>query len=305
MAATKKRRRKRYEKPEFFWIWSALALLHANPAALQGQSYSPLYSPWTTNPINWACQDLNGNYIPGAYFTFSNGVYVNSNAHYHGPVSTEPVSTTAPSTGYSDSSGVISVNLATDLVGQEEYQDITCQYNGYKVNKTYDFAVGYGDLYYTDQPSVWVKTGGTDTGGGTNHGTTAYNRYMTSGAAYALYYATLDYIAANPSVSHICTNDMALYVGGKFDICNTIGLCTYSDGSPQVIPWNSPHSQHDRGTAADVAATGTYQCTHAGGTGVNVAQFITDCVNRGAYAAYSFNEGNHAHCGFSVPTWPH
>ncbi len=98
---------------------------------------------------------------------------------------------------------------------------------------------------------------------------------------------------------------MALYVGGKFDICNTSGLCKDKNGNPIVAPWSSPHSQHDRGTAADVAATGTAQCTNAGGSGVNVAQFITDCTDNGAYAAYSFNESNHAHCGFSVPTWPH
>lgn len=72
-----------------------------------------------------------------------------------------------------------------------------------------------------------------------------------------------------------------------------------------VAPWSSPHSQHDRGTAADVAGVGSAQCANAGGSGVNVAEFIDRCVDNGAIRAYSFNEGNHAHCGFEVPTWPH
>jgi hypothetical protein len=95
---------------------------------------------------------------------------------------------------------------------------------------------------------------------------------------------------------------MALYVGGKFDICNAAGLCPTTG---IVNPWGSPHSQHDRGTAADVAGVGSTQCTNAGGSGVNVDQFIADCVFYGASSTYSFNEGNHAHCGFGVPTWPH
>jgi hypothetical protein len=268
------------------------------------QSYSPILAPQSSNSGTWQCLDQYDHPIPYAYFQFSNGVYFYSNAHYHGPVGTEPVSTSTPSSGYADSSGNFSVTLTTTKVGQEEYQATSCSINGYTAYGNQDFAVGYGDVYYTDQP-IWVKIGGSDTGGGTNHGTTAYNHYLTTSAAYDLYYASEDYLTANPSITQLCTNDMALYIGGKFDICNTLGLCTNSDGSPKVVPWTSPHSQHDRGTAADVAATGTGQCTNAGGSGVNVAQFINDCLNHGGYMAYSFNEGNHAHCGFSIPTWPH
>lgn len=48
----------------------------------------------------------------------------------------------------------------------------------------------------------------------------------------SIYYATLDYLAVHPEISQICTNDMALPFGGKFDLGQD---------------WQSPHSQHDRG----------------------------------------------------------
>jgi hypothetical protein len=123
---------------------------------------------------------------------------------------------------------------------------------------------------------------------------------MKSMPAWQLWYASLDYLAAHPEISKICTNDMALQFGGKFDICALGG-----SGCSGVTPWVSPHSSHDRGTAADVAGVGTTQCANAGGSGVNVAEFINRCVANGAQSVYSINEGNHAHCQFEVPSWPH
>jgi len=38
--------------------------------------------------------------------------------------------------------------------------------------------IGYNDLVYNDDPNVYVKIGGTDTGANAGHGSTAYNRYM-------------------------------------------------------------------------------------------------------------------------------
>lgn len=76
------------------------------------------------------------------------------------------------------------------------------------------------------------------------------NPDLSSGPAYGLYYATLAYLAAHPEISQICTDDMALPFGGKFDLNQD---------------WQQPHSQHDRGTAADVAAIGSLHCANAGG----------------------------------------
>lgn len=115
------------------------------------------------------------------------------------------------------------------------------------------------------------------------------------------YYATLDYLAAHSEVSRICTNDMALPFGGKFDICNFPGAPGCGN---TYAPWSSPHSAHDRGTAADVAAIGSQQCTKAGGSGVVVSEFIRRCQQRGGI--WSLSEGDHAHCQFEDPnSFPH
>ncbi len=272
------------------------AVLHFATA----QSYSPMYAPASTISGGYQCLDQYNNPIPYPYFTVNPAVYLYTNGHMHDDPS-HLYSSVSPTSGYGDANGVFNLSLTTSLVGQAEALLITCS-NGVGTLYAYaNYAVGYNDLYYNDHPDIWVKIGGSDTGGGSNHGTTAYNRYMQSTPAYGLYYATEDYLSVNPGISKICTNDMALPFGGKFDICNQL-----FPGCKAVTPWQKPHSQHDRGTAADVAAVGyNQQCASAGGSGVNVSQFIAYCVENGASSTYSFNEGNHAHCGFSVPTWPH
>ncbi len=66
-----------------------------------------------------------------------------------------------------DANGQVQITIATDIVGQAEFIDGTCtDAYGNHVGSEYDFAVGYGDLYYNDHPSIWVKIGGDDTNGG-------------------------------------------------------------------------------------------------------------------------------------------
>jgi hypothetical protein len=101
------------------YVQAAFVLLTLSSGSLWSQSYSPLYSPQSSNPGTWVCLDQYDHPIPGAYFTFSNGVYFYSNAHYHGPTGTEPASTTSPISGYADSSGNFNETLATTLIGQD------------------------------------------------------------------------------------------------------------------------------------------------------------------------------------------
>ena len=134
-----------------------------------------------------------------------------------------------------------------------------------------------------------MRTGGSDTNGDSGHGSTLYNRYMMSYAAYGLYNATLDYFGIHPGVTQICTNDMALPFGGKFDIYRN---------------WQSPHFEHDRGTAVDVAGPTSGQCPVP--NQVNLADFLESCITFGAIRRYSIAEGNHAHCNWANPaTYPH
>ncbi len=291
-------------KPSFISLLPTLVAGWFGVSFASAQSYSPQLAPKSSYIQTWTCMDASGHGVPYAGFSFTNGVFFHTNAHYHGPVSAEPVSSISPLYGYTDANGQVQITIATDIVGQAEFIDGTCtDAYGNHVGSEYDFAVGYGDLYYNDHPSIWVKIGGDDTKGGSGHGTTAYNRYMTSQAAYDLYYATLDYFNNYGGVSPVCTNDMALYIGGKFDICNdTENQCL----NGKYAPWNSPHTAHDRGTAADVAGAGTAQCATAGGVGVNITNFLAACVRNGGLAQYQLNEGNHAHCQFANPnTFPH
>ncbi len=277
-----------------------------------GQTYSPMAPPqvmwrWTADCL----VDGSPAIVYNCPITISSHPFYYTNAHLHSypypPTSTlycinsyQCASPYYGQTIYANTSnvGFVPFNVCGSLVGQAEYLA-----NTGTAGSTYsDYAIGYTDLHYNDHPEIWVRIGGSETGGGTNHGSTYYNRYMTSNAAYGLYYATYQYLLNNPGITHLCTNDMALPFGGKFDICNAPGLCT---NPVTYAPWASPHSQHDRGTAADVAGTASQQCTNAGGSGVKVAEFISACVDHGAYQQYSLNESNHAHCGFSIPSWPH
>lgn len=224
--------------------------------------------------------------------------YPNTNAHLHtagqprSSIHCASESQCSPRVGYllngnTTGRGSIQFDLAATLIGQDENVSVRAANGG----QTMDYRVGYSDVYYNDHPEIWVRIGGTDTGANTGHGSTYYNRYMKSDPAYKFFYSTHWYLDVHPEISRVCANDMALPYGGKFDIGST--------------KWTSPHSQHDRGTAVDVAAVGTAQCANAGGSGVNVEEFRQTCINNGAVATASFNEGNHAHCGFESPTWPH
>src|SRR5579863_9425789 len=157
---------------------------------LLAQSYSPLFAPVSQTNLAWVCYYA-GTTTPvpnAAWYTYF-GAIPGSNAHFHGTGpsgSTDPVSSAQPSSGTANSSGQFSFYLDTTKVGQEEVVDVSCgsnpvPYFGY-------YAVGYGDVYYNDHPTIWIKTGATAA-----HGSVYYNRYMQTAAAYDLYNATNDY----------------------------------------------------------------------------------------------------------------
>jgi hypothetical protein len=280
---------------------ASVSIFVANPLA--AQSYSPLYAPQSSISGQYQCLDQNNNPVPNASITMSTGAYVGTNAHFHGNSNsiTEPISSVSPTSTTADGNGVWSVRLNTTLVGQAEVLLITCSNGAGTPQGSANYAVGYNDVYYNDHPNIWIKIGGTDTGKDTGHGSTAYNRYMqvtppgifNSGPAYWLYNATFSYFSNHPGISQVCTNDMALAFGGKFDINALNGQ-----------PWTSPHSAHDRGTAADVAGPGSGQCPSANQVIIN--DFLAACVANGAVAVNSINEFNHAHCQFASPSsFPH
>jgi len=167
------------------------------------------------------------------------------------------------------------VTVATTRVGQIESLHAMNDDGG--TTTSYDYGVGYLGLVYIDNSDIFYQTGGSTT----NHGDNTWNHYMTVNAATGLQAAATAYLNEYNPGQKVCINDMALPIGGKFDINDN---------------WQSPHISHDQGTAADVAAVAG-QCP--GSYIVNLNLFKSACINiGGANATRSITEGNHVHCNW-------
>ncbi|MDP9053454.1 MAG: hypothetical protein M3N93_04015 [Acidobacteriota bacterium] len=117
-------------------------------------------------------------------------------------------------------------------------------------------------------------------GNTTNHGDNTFNHWMTTNAAYGIYYTTYKYLQLHPEQGLVAQNDEALPFGGKFDL--------HDD-------WNSPHRTHDWGTAADIRGNGGSYAIPS----VNQQEFINYC--RDFQAIETLIEGpgtsnQHIHC---------
>ncbi len=270
---------------------SGLCLVAASACA---QSYSPLFQPDSSNQFPLQCTDPNtGAGIPYAYFTASTGVYLYTNYHYHSsPL--PPWSSVSPTSGYGDQNGYLTFTINTTKIGQAEGLIATCSAPGYNQDqKTYNYAVGYSDIYWNDHPDLWVLIGGNTTGHGDNSG----NHWMqctggcTGGPAYGYYYTVQAYVSMYNAGNPVCANDMALPFGGKFDVDQN---------------WTQPHKSHDRGSAVDTANTAN-QCGAANVVN-NSAAFLQLCVSSGAlgYPTSYYIAGLDIHCNWLNPlTYPH
>lgn len=180
------------------------------------------------------------------------------------------------------------VTLTTTQVGQFETVSVNpsdCD-NGEEgvtcFETNFDYAVGYQSFVYIANSNIFYQTGGNTTG----HGDNTFNHWMTVNAATGLQQAATSYINQyNPS-QEVCINDMALPIGGKFDIKDN---------------WQSPHASHDQGTAADVAVASS-QCPAQNEVSANF--FLASCVANGALSQNSIIEtygaSVHVHC-----RWPY
>jgi len=196
-------------------------------------NYSLNWKPNVVSVAYAACLDAYGYGVPGASVSVTVNWVANSNSHLHPNTSGHPKSVLSPSSGITDSTGNLQMQIQTSQVGQDEYATITCSKPGwlFPVGTKY-FTVGYADVYYNDHPEFWEKVGATS-----NHGSVFYNRYMMTSAAYNLYYTTQDYRNFFEDTSLIGANDQALPYGGVFDLNSN---------------WNPPHTYHYRGTAGDM-----------------------------------------------------
>lgn len=196
-----------------------------------------------------------------------------------------PRSNYSPSSGNADGDGFVSFSLLPTLVAHEEYYTVYCvNPGGQAVPAALEFGVGYSDLYWVSQP-VFYQTGGNTT----NHGDNTGDHWMQSGPANQIYNTAVQYLNMYNPGRQICTNDMALPYGGKFDI--------HDD-------WKSPHAAHDRGSGVDVNFTRN-QCPSY--NLVYPSQFLNVCLANGSVGGgVSYYDSNDVHCNFLNPNnYPH
>jgi hypothetical protein len=250
-------------------------------AASGGISPQATFAPNSTNTGYASCVDEYGYLVP-CNLSLSIASYLDTNGHYHeSPL--PPTSSISPSFGYTGDYPDLQMpaTITTTQVGQFETLSVTptdCDNGeeGITCNEyNWDYAVGYQSFVYIGNSSIFYQTGGNTT----NHGDNTFNHWMTVNAATGLQTAATYYINTYNPGQEVCINDMALPLGGKFDIQDN---------------WQSPHISHDQGTAADVAAVaGSCPAKYT----VNLNSFRLACINQGnSLAANTITEGNHVHC---------
>ncbi|MGD0792043.1 MAG: hypothetical protein ABR920_09755 [Terriglobales bacterium] len=240
-----------------------------------GISPQATYAPSSTNILYAVCLDEYGDVV-ACNLSLSVAAYESTNGHYHNfPLA--PTSGISPSSGYTGSypNWNMPVTLATTQVGQFETVSVVptgCGEGDTCIETNYDYAVGYTGLVYIGNSNIFMQTGGNTT----NHGDNTFNHYMTVTAATGLQNAATFYINQYNPGQKVCINDMALPMGGKFDINDD---------------WQSPHKSHDPGTAADVSdASGQCPASYV----VNANRFEQACINAGT--ENTLIEFRHVHC---------
>ncbi len=248
-----------------------------NPQAVFAPNSSNSSGSGSGNIGYAVCLDETETYVVPCNISLSTTTYPNTNGHYHNNPA-PLVSTISPASGYTGNypNYAMPITLATTRVGQIENLFVADLDTG--LGTSYDYAVGYLNFVYIDNSNIFYQTGGNTT----NHGNNTWNHYMTVNAATGLQSAATFYINQYNPGQKVCINDMALPIGGKFDLKDN---------------WQSPHISHDDGTAADVAAVaGSCPANYT----VNLNSFRLACINQGnSLAANTITEGNHVHC-----RWP-
>jgi hypothetical protein len=193
--------------------------------------------------------------------------YANTNGHFHS-VPPPPSSTISPTFGNTGNyTGLqMPVTTTTTQVGQIERLEVVDNDDG---DVEYvDYAVGYDSLVYLGNSNIFAQTGGNSAT--SLHGDNTWNHWMTLNAATELQNAATDYINRYNTGEKICINDMALPIGGKFDLKNN---------------WQSPHAAHDQGTAVDVAVISGQCSAISRNYLVNSDGFKSECTTYGATTA--------------------
>jgi hypothetical protein len=177
-------------------------------------------------------------------------------------------------------SGTTTFYLRSSQVGQQEVV-VACPQRWDGICGTTNVIVGYQDIYYVEEKPEWVHVGFTSEHGGSN----AFNHWMTSNAAYMIWYTTTNFRAQFPDVGRIAINDMSLPFGGIFDLKQN---------------WQGSHFNHSRGTSVDVRNNGgPNSVPHA-----HTRRFMDGCGWFGATIVLledEYGSNRHIHCQWPNP----
>jgi hypothetical protein len=124
-------------------------------------------------------------------------------------------------------------------------------------------------LNFVQANSLWTLVGGNTT----NHGDNNFNHWAIGSLSSGIFNTAQTFLQVHPDVGQIALNDMALPIGGKFDIQQN---------------WMSPHADHDRGAAVDVNAVPMELAD----------EFVGYCWSYGATCAQVETSPYHIHCRF-------
>jgi hypothetical protein len=187
-----------------------------------------VFEPQTTNPVVAFCFDpVTGQVINNCDVTLQSSVYFTPQQHNHSNPP-PPSSALVPNSGNTGTMG-LPVNIVTTVVGQLETAFVCASFCTFN-----DYAVIYNDLFQVAPSGNYVFVGATP-----EH---PNNHFGTSPAISAIQVTALLYRQEFPANPVIALNDMALPLGGKFDL-----NFTWTTGS---------HANHSRGFAVDVRGNG-------------------------------------------------
>src|SRR5258707_1108750 len=88
--------------------------------------YTTTYKPSSLTTLYAYCIDNFGYSIPGAAITLANTYTANTGGHFHPYTGNHPKGTYSPDHGTADSSGNLTVQYSTSIVGQDEDTTIQC-----------------------------------------------------------------------------------------------------------------------------------------------------------------------------------
>jgi hypothetical protein len=197
--------------------------------SMEARGLAQVYPPNQSQQLTAVCYDEFNQIVPYCDVVLATGYYQFSNGHHHDDPS-HPKSTVQPTSGNTGCCG-LPITIQTTLVGQEE-SVTACPYPTGNCG-VMNYAVGWSDLSFVQPNSFWTLRGGNTT----NHGDNNFNHWATNTLKNGIVQTASDFLFEHPEVGQIALNDMALPIGGRFDIDNN---------------WVPPHADHDRGLAVDV-----------------------------------------------------